>query len=128
MVSEKLIDQLFGGGESRSLAAFPLRAVFMMRSRRHEEPPVQLLLSVPKRRLRHAVDRNRAKRQLREAYRQNKQLLWPLIGADRQLAVALVWLADDTVDSSRVQRSLRSLLIRMGERLAGPGIKKHANE
>ena len=115
MVSEKLIDQLFGGGESRSLAAFPLRAVFMMRSRRHEEPPVQLLLSVPK-------------RQLREAYRQNKQLLWPLIGADRQLAVALVWLADDTVDSSRVQRSLRSLLIRMGERLAGPGIKKHANE
>ena len=37
--------------------------------------PVQLLLSVSKRRFRHAVSRNRAKRLMREAYRRHKHLL-----------------------------------------------------
>ena len=36
---------------------------------------MQLLISVPKKRFKHAVDRNRVKRQVREAYRKNKSLL-----------------------------------------------------
>lgn len=39
-------------------------------------PPVQVLISVSKRRFKHAVDRNRAKRLMRECYRLNKQHLY----------------------------------------------------
>ncbi|MBA9079771.1 ribonuclease P protein component [Rufibacter quisquiliarum] len=39
------------------------------------EPPVQLLVSVSKRYFKKAVDRNRLKRQIREAYRLQKQVV-----------------------------------------------------
>ena len=74
--SLKQIDELFGGGKSRALSAFPIRVVYRYVHRLPTEAPFQVLISVPKRNLKHAVDRNRVKRQLREAYRLNKHLLF----------------------------------------------------
>ena len=74
--SLKQIDELFGGGKSRALSAFPIRVVYRYVHRLPTETPFQVLISVPKRNLKHAVDRNRVKRQLREAYRLNKHLLF----------------------------------------------------
>lgn len=118
MVSQKLIDELFGGGHSHSLAAFPLRMVYMVRERQQGAEPVQLLVSVPKKHLHHAVDRNRTKRQLREAYRLNKHLVLDALPADKQLAVALVWLSDRLQPTDRVVRPrVINLLRRMTEKL-----------
>lgn len=118
MVSQKLIDELFGGGHSHSLAAFPLRMVYMVRERQQGAEPVQLLVSVPKKQLHHAVDRNRTKRQLREAYRLNKHLVLDALPADKQLAVALVWLSDRLQPTDRVVRPrVVNLLRRMTEKL-----------
>ncbi len=118
MVSQKLIDELFGGGHSHSLAAFPLRMVYMVRERQQGAEPVQLLVSVPKKHLHHAVDRNRTKRQLREAYRLNKHLVLDALPADKQLAVALVWLSDRLQPTDRVVRPrVVNLLRRMTEKL-----------
>ena len=76
--SKLLIDKLFAGGNA-SMAAFPLRAVYMFISPKEEKTtataPVSVLISVPKRKLHLAVERNRMKRQVREAYRRNKQSL-----------------------------------------------------
>ena len=58
------------------MAAFPLRVVYVNKERAHGEVPVQILISVPKKRFKHAVDRNRVKRQVREAYRLHKQVLY----------------------------------------------------
>ena len=118
MVSQKMIDELFGGGHSHSLAAFPLRMVYMVRERQQGAEPVQLLVSVPKKHLHHAVDRNRTKRQLREAYRLNKHLVLDALPADKQLAVALVWLSDRLQPTDRVVRPrVVNLLRRMTEKL-----------
>ena len=90
IVSQKLIDELFTSGQSHSLAAFPLRAVYLLR----EEPcpaAAQVLISVPKRHFKHAVDRNRVKRQLREAWRKNKQLLTDHLLEDKSVALAFMW-------------------------------------
>ena len=65
--SRILIEKLFTGG-SKSLPAFPLRIVYMPVEGEHL-PAVSLLISVPKKRFKRAVKRNRVKRQIREAYR-----------------------------------------------------------
>ncbi|MBR4842270.1 MAG: ribonuclease P protein component [Bacteroidaceae bacterium] len=67
LCSGKLTDRLFNEG-NRSVGSFPVRLVWLELPS-GETGKVQVLLSVPKRRFRHAVDRNRVKRQLREFYR-----------------------------------------------------------
>ena len=131
IVSQKLIDELFKGGQSQSLVAFPLRAVWQLRqlpdagapslpegSAAQPAPaPAQLLISVSKRHFKHAVDRNRVKRQLREAYRLNKQLIVDRVPADRQLCLAFIWLADAHQSTADVERRLYGLLRRIAEKM-----------
>lgn len=119
VVSQKLIDELFGGGHSHSMAAFPLRAVYMKRERQEGQMPVEVLISVPKKHFKHAVDRNRVKRQLREAYRRQKQLLTETVSAGFSVVIAFVWLSDQHLCSTDVDRRMRSLLVRIGERVKG---------
>lgn len=113
LVSRKRIDMLFSG--SRSVAAYPLRAVYINKVRAGEDA-VQLLISVPKKRFHHAVDRNRVKRQIREAYRKNKWLLYDALPADKQLLLAFVWLSDRHLPSAEVEHRVVSLLQRVAER------------
>ena len=117
IVSQKLIDELFSGNGSHSLAAFPLRAVYMLRPVAAAEPPVQLLISVPKRRFKHAVDRNRVKRQLREAFRLSKQLLADHVPAGQQVALAFIWLSDQHQPSAAIAHRVQSLLKRIASHL-----------
>lgn len=109
------IDALFSAG-AKALTAYPLRVVY--REVNHKEgPKVKVLLSVPKRKLRHAVDRNRAKRQLREAYRLNKQTLLETLGDKQGLHLAFMWLSDKPVDSKVIEKKVINLLHRIGEQL-----------
>jgi ribonuclease P protein component len=68
---KKVIDGLFAEKQSSSLA-HPVRMVWTITPL---DSPVQVLFSVPKRNFKKAHDRNRIKRQMREAYRLNKELL-----------------------------------------------------
>lgn len=118
LVSLRLIDDLFGGGSSRSVAAFPLRAIFKVRVREdHAAAPVQLLISVPKKHFHHAVDRNRVKRQIREAWRLHKQLLVEAIAPDKQLLVAFVWQSNQHLATSAVEERIANLTSRIAERM-----------
>lgn len=71
--SKKLIEQLFDKGNS--LKEFPLRVVYL-KAEHPGELPVQASFSVSKRKFKRAVDRNKLKRLMREAYRKNKHLLY----------------------------------------------------
>ncbi len=117
MVSQKLIDTLFGGGCSQSMAAFPLRAVYIKKERAQGEAPVQMLVSVPKKRFKHAVDRNRVKRQVREAFRQHKELLYEALTEHEQLLLAFIWLSDEHRSSRDVESRVVGLMQRVAEKL-----------
>ena len=67
--SRKQIDSLFAGG--KSFAAFPLRVVYRFESPA-ETPGIRVGVTAPKKHFKKAVDRNRIKRLLREAYRLQK--------------------------------------------------------
>lgn len=119
----KLIDKLFQGGHSRSMTAFPLRLVYMKYVREGACPPAQMLVSVPKRCFKRAVKRNRVKRQVREAYRRHKHILWDAIGEKggnaewNAVAMAFIWLDDKLYESSEVEQRVKSLLERAAEKL-----------
>jgi len=110
IASQKQIDALFIGTGSLSKAAFPIRAVYIIKEREANREPVQLLLSVPKKRFKHAVDRNRVKRQLREAYRHHKNLLIEALPADKAVDLAFIWLSPSHQPSADVERRVVALL------------------
>ena len=110
IVSQKQIDALFTGTGSHSKAAFPVRAVYIVKEREAGRQPVQLLLSVPKKRFKHAVDRNRVKRQLREAYRRHKHLLVDVLPAGKAADLAFIWLASSHLPSADVEKRVAALL------------------
>jgi len=115
IVSQKLIERLFSKGSSHSTSAFPLRIVYMEKER--DKVPVLMMVSVSKRHFKHAVDRNRAKRQVREAYRRHKCLLTERVAEDKSMAVAFVWLSDAPCNSRQVEKSVKRLLAKVAEQV-----------
>ena len=113
--SKKLINELFTGN-GRSMTACPLRVVFMKRTIVDDQPRAAMLVSVPKRYFKHAVDRNRVKRQVREAFRRNKSIITQNLTDDHEaVAMAFVWLTDEKFPSSEVENRMVRLLTRISE-------------
>ncbi|CDC96923.1 ribonuclease P protein component [Prevotella sp. CAG:474] len=113
--SKKLINELFTGN-GRSMTAFPLRVVFMKRTIVDDQPRAAMLVSVPKRYFKHAVDRNRVKRQVREAFRRNKSIITQNLTDDHDaVAMAFVWLTNEKYPSSEVENRMVRLLTRISE-------------
>lgn len=110
------IDRLFNAG-SKAMTVWPLRAVWRLAD---EEalPPVKVMVSVSKRKQRHAVDRNRAKRQMREAYRRNKTILTSKLDENQRVHAAFIWLAEHPVNSADVERKMKVALKRMADDIA----------
>ena len=68
LCSQTAIDRLFAQRDVKGALAYPLRAVWGDNLSRTRGDAVQFLPSVPKKRLRHAVDRVTMRRRIREAY------------------------------------------------------------
>lgn len=112
--SRAAMDRLFGG-QGQSLSAWPLRAVWLAGD--GEAGPLRMMVSVGKRHFRHAVDRNRAKRQVRESYRLAKEPLARQMAAQGQsLDIAFIWLSDTHIDSRKVGAAMGRLLARIAEK------------
>ena len=107
LCSRKAIEKLFSGGH-QSVSAYPIRAVFMP----SEQTGVRIMFSVSKRYFKRAVKRNRIKRQLREAYRMQKELLLPLNGG---LDIAFLWTSDEMLPTEKVSRRIHNILQRIHE-------------
>ncbi len=103
------IDQLFGnGGAEFSCLAYPLRVIARNNGRRSSDAPVAFLVSVPKKRLRHAVDRVTMRRRIREAYR-----LSPLrhrFDSALRLDLAFIYVADRLLPYRSVERAMNRIL------------------
>lgn len=113
--SRKLIERLFGGGQSRSMSAFPLRVVYMpppsFAGDNQLTPTAQMLVSVPKRYFKRAVKRNRVKRQVREAYRRHKSIF-----EGQPVIMAFIWLDDKLYPSSLIEERVVNLMMRIKEK------------
>lgn len=100
------------------MTAFPLRLTFRPTERPEGEPRVKVMMSVSKRHFKHAVDRNRAKRQMREAYRLQKHTVLQNLPEGTAYNAAFIWLSSTPQPSQLVHKRMGSLLHRMAERIA----------
>lgn len=118
LCSATAIDRLFVPSAVRpeSVLAYPLRAVWMSDSLRRSDTPLQFLISVPKRRLHHAVDRVTMRRRVREAYRLHRHVLE--IPAGMRYNLAFVYVADRCVPYARVERAVCRILAEVGKSIS----------
>ena len=113
--SEKLcskieIENLYAKGTS--LIAYPLRAVYLAVPVGDTGHPVaaRFLISIPKKRIRHAVGRVLLRRRTREAYRLNRSLLEPVVAQGTTVLIGFNWVAPDQRNYATIERSMRELL------------------
>lgn len=112
LCSTVAVEQLFmRGSDTTGALDYPLRAVWRPNPRRHSDAPVAFLISVPKKRLRHAVDRVAMRRRIREAYRLQRHL-YPMPPGTR-LDLAFVYVADRLMPYTAVHAAMGKLLARM---------------
>ena len=107
--SKKTIEKLYA--EGTSVTAYPLRAVFIQQNREEQDVTASVLISVAKKRFRHAVDRNLVKRRIREAYRTSKhQLTEVLENNDKRIAVAILYIDTRHNSTAFIKRKMEKLL------------------
>ena len=86
---EQHIDTLFHTGKAFSV--FPVKFIWLLVPRGAEVSPVRVGFSVPKKKFRSSVHRNRVRRLMREVWRLNKQEIYPAIPAQSQLHLFLIF-------------------------------------
>ena len=116
LCSRLLMDRLFQG-DNKSVSAYPLRAVFLPVST-DEQKGVSVLISVPKKRFHDAVDRNRVKRQIREAYRKQKHAFIEKMDEREQgLLIAFIYVSAQIESTAYIEKRLARLLDKIDETL-----------
>ena len=104
--SRKAIELLFT--EGKSVKTYPVK-VFYLPSETIEAS--QATFAVPKRNFKSAVDRNRIKRQLREAYRLHKQLL--ITNKEQNFTLLFLYLGKDKLPYTTIESAMISLIKRL---------------
>jgi ribonuclease P protein component len=110
---QKEIDLLFEKGIS--FIVYPLRVVYV------EKQPVSnvetaILVSVPKKKFKLAVKRNRIKRLIREAYRLNKQILrQKLQEKGKRLLVGFIFIGNKLSEWETIEPAVKKSLTTLAE-------------
>ena len=108
LCSKIAIEKLFSSGTTFFIS--PVK-VLVLKSASLAPAPVKVLISVPKKYLRHATDRNRMKRLLREAYRRKKQLLIKNLNlSDYEYTVALIFTRKQLVEFNVIENVIDRIL------------------
>lgn len=112
LCSRTAINNIFGSG--KSAICYPLRAAFSIGD--DNGTPAQFLISIPKKKIRKAVNRVLLRRRVREAYRLNRHLLIPHLQEKKcSLKVAFLYLSDEIADYSVINDKMQALMKKIND-------------
>ncbi len=118
---KKIIAELMRSGISlkeKKNELFPFRVLWLP-VELSQKFPVQVLFSVPKKKIKEAVLRNRIKRKMGEAFRQNKQVLYqPLIESGKRISLAIIYLPTQELSNQKIRSEIILTLHRLAEEVA----------
>ena len=112
--SRKDIKELFEKGSSFFIYPFKVLYLEDLQERISSN---QVLISVPKKHQKTAVNRNRIKRLIREAYRLNRHILSEV--SDKKLWIAYIYVSGDVLEYKEVETKLKKVLVRLKNMASG---------
>ncbi|HUI32427.1 MAG: ribonuclease P protein component [Dysgonamonadaceae bacterium] len=110
----KRIDALFIHG--KGFICYPLRIIYLLQEQKNEAG-CSVLISVPKKRIKKATQRNRIKRLIRESYRLNKKLIDNTELGERSLKIAFIYVKENESDLPEIQKAMQKALIKITEQI-----------
>jgi len=116
--SRKTLARLFK--EGHSFSGYPIRVVWLAVEEENQPVTIQFTVSVPKKKFKLAVDRNRIKRQIREAYRLNKASLLEKLAAEavgKTFAVMMIYVSHEKEAYAKIEKGVKKSLDRLGREL-----------
>lgn len=113
LCGESALTYLFKKGSC--FLSYPVKITYM---EVEDNEPVRILFVAPKKKFKHAVDRNRVKRQLREAYRKNKHELvdWAT-NNNKQLHIGMMFVDNQLLPSHVIEKKMKSALAKILEKV-----------
>lgn len=109
LCSKVILDKVFETGKIIVVPSFKL---IWLKADEAEEQPVQIVITVPKRNFKRAVDRNLLKRRIREAYRKNKSMVYAKI-KDQTFYLMLIYTGKEMMEYKSAEEKIIKLLQRL---------------
>lgn len=120
-----LVDSLFETGQKRF--EYPVRMMYKTWTEEQLEEafkveipdriaPLQVMITIPKRKIRHAVDRVLLRRRVREAWRKNRRVLRRAIETDKKfrlMAVGIIYMSDEVLPMDCIEAKIIKLINRI---------------
>lgn len=104
------IEQLFVTGNSFNSAPFKI----IWQETIVSSVPAKIVISIPKRLFKRAVDRNRLKRLTRETYRKNKHLLYESL-KNKKILLMFIYTTKTIIDYKEMEEKIIVALQRLGK-------------
>lgn len=113
LCSNTAVERLFDRSEAtQGTVAYPLRAVWRVNPGRDRGESLQFMITIPKKKLRHAVDRVTMRRRVREAYRLARHSYQDTLPDGERIDLAFIYLCDKLVPYHIIERSVHKILAR----------------
>jgi ribonuclease P protein component len=110
--SKVAIDKLFEQGKSFHSPPFKICWLEIIEDR----SPAQIVISVPKRLFKRAVDRNRIKRLIRETYRKNKNLLYDKL-ENKKVLLMFIYTSKTIIEYKEMEEKTIMALTRLNKNI-----------
>jgi ribonuclease P protein component len=94
----------------KSFNSFPFKIVWLETVQ--SPAPVQIVISVPKRSFKKAVDRNKIKRQVRDIYRRNKAKLYTDLN-DKKILLMLIYISKTHTEFKELEEKIKVMMQRL---------------
>ncbi len=115
--STKAIDLLFS--EGLSFASFPLRVVYNWDPNPENSFRIRFAATIPKKKFPKAVQRNRLRRQVKESFRLEKNLLYQLLGDKLNgcIDIMFIYTAPENLPYQKIERASKYLVKKLAKKM-----------